>query len=82
MSGVHHGFAPCPFPPLELFNHEHSVLGTLAKDPKVAPGKAARKLFPKPWFGARLYRRMTIKHDLLHVRPGSLAVWHGTRRRC
>ncbi|KAK4705417.1 hypothetical protein P7C70_g782, partial [Phenoliferia sp. Uapishka_3] len=60
--------APAPFPPLELFRYDHSVLGTLAKEPKLAPGAAARRLFPKPWFGARLYRRMTIKHDLLHGR--------------
>ncbi|KAL8281193.1 hypothetical protein RQP46_006551 [Phenoliferia psychrophenolica] len=61
-------FAPCPFPPLELFDREHSVLSTLAKKPAAAPGATARKLFPKAWFGARLLRRVTIKRDLLHGR--------------
>ncbi|KAM0753164.1 hypothetical protein T439DRAFT_311834 [Meredithblackwellia eburnea MCA 4105] len=59
---------PAPFPPLALFDKDKSVLHALSKDPKQAAGKAARKLFPKPWFGARLFRRITIKHDLLHGR--------------
>lgn len=56
-----------PFPPLDLFDKERTVSYALAKDPTLAPGRVARKLFPKPWFGARLVSRTVIKHDLKHV---------------
>lgn len=35
----------------------------------VAPGQAARRLFPKPNFAQRAYRRFFIKRDLKYVRP-------------
>ena len=60
--------APLPFPPLSLFgDKKHTVSYAIAQDPSLAPKKAAAKLFPKPWFFKRLYRRFYIKYDLIHV---------------
>lgn len=60
--------APLPFPPLSLFSDkQHTVSHALAQDPSLPPKKAAAKLFPKPWFFKRLYRRFYIKYDLVHV---------------
>jgi hypothetical protein len=59
---------PLPFPPLSLFgNKEHTVSHALAQNPNLSPKKAALKLFPKPWFFKRLYRRFYIKYDLIHA---------------
>lgn len=60
--------APLPFPPLSLFeNKEHTVSHALAQNSSLSPKKAALKLFPKPWFFKRFYRRFYIKYDLIHV---------------
>lgn len=45
--------------------------GQLRWSAGVAPGQAARRLFPKPNFAQRAYRRFFIKRDLKYVRPAS-----------
>ncbi|SCZ88120.1 BZ3500_MvSof-1268-A1-R1_Chr2-1g04202 [Microbotryum saponariae] len=62
-------FAPPPFPPLDLFTNKNlTVSQALHDNPSWPPKRAARKLFPKPFFGKRFYRRFFIKHDLEHGR--------------
>ncbi|SCV72211.1 BQ2448_4905 [Microbotryum intermedium] len=62
-------FAPPPFPPLDLFTDKQlTVSQALHNNPSWPPKRAARKLFPKPFFGKRFYRRFFIKHDLEHGR--------------
>ncbi|KAK4054425.1 hypothetical protein OIV83_000919 [Microbotryomycetes sp. JL201] len=60
--------APAPFPPEKLMTDTtRTVSHALAEDRAATPSKAAARLFPKPWFFKRLYRRFYIKWDLLHI---------------
>lgn len=64
--------APLPFPDLALCTDKtKTVSHALAVDSNLSPKKAAKHLFPKPWFFKRFHRRWFIKHDLLHVSSGS-----------
>ncbi|KAM0791421.1 hypothetical protein ACM66B_005880 [Microbotryomycetes sp. NB124-2] len=61
--------APAPFPPESLLTDTtKTVSQALADERAGTPKKAAARLFPKPWFFQRMYRRWYIKWDLLHGR--------------
>lgn len=71
---------PLPFPPLSLFDPNHTISKASAQNPTLAPKKAAKDLFPKPFFASRLYRRFFIKRDLNKVgNPVLQSYWNVVR---